>query len=56
MESLCEDHQTMHESQSPVRALLDEFVRPRRRKFAAGIALLAAAVFVQRVPALVVGV
>jgi ATP-binding cassette subfamily B protein len=56
VESLCVDHQTMHESQSPVRALLDEFVRPRRRKFAAGIALLTAAVFVQRVPALVVGV
>lgn len=56
MWALCLDHQTMHESQSPVRDLLREFVRPRRRQFAGGVALLAAAVFVQRVPALVVGV
>ncbi|WP_135534527.1 ABC transporter ATP-binding protein [Halostella pelagica] len=46
----------MTQSQSPVGYVLDRFAKPRWRRFALGIGLLVAAVFLQRVPALVVGV
>ena len=46
----------MHESESPVGSVVAQFVAPRWRQFAGGVGFLVVAVFVQRIPALVVGV
>ena len=46
----------MSETQTPIRYVLDRFARPRWGTFAMGLGLLLLALFVQRVPALFIGV
>jgi ATP-binding cassette subfamily B protein len=46
----------MTETQTPIRYVLDRFARRRWRRFAGGLGLLLLALFLQRVPALFIGV
>ncbi|WP_248905408.1 ABC transporter ATP-binding protein [Halocatena marina] len=45
----------MQQSKTPVGYVFDEFVKPRWQQFAVGVGLLIAAVFLQRIPALIIG-